>query len=125
MLKNKEGKYLILKRSSEKYGTFGDMWDIPGGRIEPGTELLENLKREIREETGLELSSEPKLIYAQDILRHADKHVVRLTYLASSGGEVLLDISENVEYKWLTREELRALPGLDLYVTEVLDKGLA
>ncbi len=124
LLKNSEGKYLILKRSAEKYGKFGDMWDIVGGRIEPGTTLLENLKREIHEETQLKLVSEPKLIYAQDILRHADKHVVRLTYAADATGEIVLDTSENVEYKWLTLEELKNLDCLDLYVKEILDKGL-
>ena len=29
-----------------------DKWDIPGGRITPGTDLLTNLKREIVEEVG-------------------------------------------------------------------------
>jgi 8-oxo-dGTP pyrophosphatase MutT (NUDIX family) len=124
LLKNKEGKYLILKRSAEKYGKFGDMWDIVGGRIEPGSPLINNLKREVWEETKLTLASEPKLIYAQDILRHADKHVVRLTYSADASGELVLDTSENVEYKWLSQKELLALPGLDEYVKEILEKGL-
>jgi ADP-ribose pyrophosphatase YjhB (NUDIX family) len=123
-LRNKEGKYLILKRSAEKYGSFGDMWDLVGGRIEPGSILLDNLKREVKEETQLNILSEPRLIYAQDILRHKDKHVVRLTYTADADGEVILDISENVEYKWLSLEEMKNLGGLDLYVREILDKGL-
>ena len=43
-LKNKEGKFLLLKRSSEKYkGTKGS-WDIVGGRIDIGSKLMENLK---------------------------------------------------------------------------------
>jgi len=31
-----------------------DCWDLPGGGLEPGERLLEGLKREIQEETGLE-----------------------------------------------------------------------
>src|SRR4051812_11184256 len=65
-LKNKDGKYLILKRSRKFYPTVAGLWDVIGGRITPGTSLLENLKREIREEVKLELKEEPQLIDATD-----------------------------------------------------------
>ena len=120
-LKNEEGKYLILLRS-DKYGKFAGKWDLPGGRIEIGTNLLDNLKREIKEETQLEITSEPKLICAQDILRHNDKHVVRLTYTADAKGGLVLDISENTEYKWLSLSEIAQLENLDEFVKEVLDR---
>lgn len=118
LLKNKEGKYLLVRRSSEKYPEVGATWDIVGGRIEMGTPLLDNLKREIFEETKLELVGEPKLIAAQDILK-SDKHVVRLTYLGEADGEIVLD-GENTEYKWSTREELNHIETLDAYFKEVL-----
>ena len=44
LLRNKKGEFLILKRSSEKYKLVKDGWDIPGGRIEPDTGLVDNLK---------------------------------------------------------------------------------
>ena len=123
-LENKDGKYLLLKRSAEKYkGTKGS-WDIVGGRIDPGTKLLDNLKREVKEETGLEIISEPQLIYAQDIILGTDKHVVRLTYVASTKGEPILDTSENVEFKWLTIDEISKQEDLDIYVAEILKKKL-
>ncbi len=90
-LRNKEGKYLLLKRNMEKYKGAKGAWDLVGGRIDPGAPLIENLKREVREETQMEIISEPRLIYAQDILHFIDKHVVRLTYIADSKGEVVLD----------------------------------
>ena len=80
--KNSEGKYLLLKRSPEKYGQVKGSWDIVDGRIEPGTTLLDNLKREIMEETGLEVLGTPKLLAAQDIIPSVEKHVVRLSYVA-------------------------------------------
>jgi ADP-ribose pyrophosphatase YjhB (NUDIX family) len=119
LLKNSEGKYLLLKRNLEKYPEVreDDSWDIVGGRIEIGTSLVENLKREIFEETKLVLTEEPTLIAAQDILR-PDKHVVRLTYTCDIDGEPVLD-EDHTFYKWLTSEELRNQPGLDQYFTEV------
>lgn len=123
-LKNKEGKFLLLKRNMEKYGDVKGTWDIVGGRINPGTTLEENLAREIVEETQLKLSSGPRLIAAQDILKWTDKHVVRLTYVAAAEGDLVLDTSENTDYVWLTLEELKSQTDLDVYVKDVIDKGL-
>ena len=123
-LKNKEGKILLLKRSQEKYKGTKGTWDIVGGRIDPGSKLIDNLKREIKEQTQLEINSEPQLIYAQDIIPNEEKHVVRLSYIANVDGEPVLDTSENVEYKWLTIDELKKHDDLDIYVKEILDKGL-
>lgn len=122
-LKNKEGKYLLIKRSPEKYPEVDKPWDIVGGRIEAGSSLLENLLREVREETGLEIVSEPRLIAAQDILRIEGKHIVRLSYVADSEGEPKLDTNENTEYRWLSVGEMKKQQGLDMYVKEILEKN--
>lgn len=123
-LKNTEGKFLLLKRNPEKYNNTKGSWDLSGGRIELGTSLIENLQREIKEETILTVISVPQLIYAQDILHYENKHVVRLTYVANCEGEIILDTTENTEYKWLTLEEMKRQEDLDQYVKEILDKGL-
>jgi 8-oxo-dGTP diphosphatase len=96
------------------------MWDIVGGRINIGSPLIENLKREVMEEAGLEITGEPKLITAQDILK-TDKHVVRLTYLGFADGEVKLS-EEHSEYKWLSFGEISKLEPMDEYFKEVISK---
>lgn len=123
LLKNREGKYLLVRRSAEKYKNFVGSWDIVGGRIEPGTPLIENLKREIKEEIGLEVRDKPKLIAAQDILRVPGRHVVRLTYVAAIDGEPRLS-DESVEYRWHTVEELKSNDDIDVYFKELLDKNV-
>ena len=120
LLKNEEGKYLVVRRSNEEYPEIGAEWDIVGGRINAGFSLLENLKREVLEETGLQIKYEPKLIAAQDILKK-EKHVVRLTYLGLADGEVKLS-DEHSEYKWLSLKEISKLEPMDLYFKEVLSK---
>lgn len=122
-LKNKEGKYLLLKRLSEKYPDVSGAWDIPGGRIHPGISLLENLRREVKEETSLEIISEPRLLAAQDIKPGAERHIVRLTYLAETEGEPILDQGEHVEYKWLSLSEMKTEKNLDRYAREVVEKN--
>lgn len=124
-LKNKEGRYLLLKRSRSRFKGIDGTWDIVGGRIDPGTSLVDNLKREVYEETKLSLTSEPRLVYAQDILWYEqDTHVVRLTYVAAVEGDPVLDVSENVEYAWSTVDEMRKRDDLDIYVKEILEKDI-
>ncbi len=120
LLTNKKGEFLLLKRS-EKYAGVGGMWDIPGGRITPGTTLIKNLAREIKEETGLTLGKEVTLLGAQDILRVPGRHVVRLTYEARAKGEVALS-DEHVAFKWVSLEDLRRTRGLDAYLRALLKK---
>lgn len=124
LLKNSEGKYLLIRRSLVKYPEVDNRWDIVGGRINPGTPLLDNLKREVKEETNLDLIGEPRLIGAQDILRIAGKHIVRITYLGEASGDIKLDTSENDDYKWYDFEALQKVEGLDKYFRELLENGI-
>ena len=123
LLKNREGKYLLLLRSAEKYPETGAMWDIPGGRIDAGSALFENLKREVMEETSLKLTNEPKLVAAQDIMRMPGRHVVRLTYVGEIEGVPQLD-EDHTEFGWFTLEEIKNLKDLDIYLKELLFRGI-
>src|SRR3989338_6117438 len=120
ILQNKEGKFLVVLRSAIKYPEAGAKWEIVGGRINPGFSLMENLKREVREETGLEITGEPKLIAAQDIVR-PHKHIARLTYTGFADGEVKLS-DEHTDFKWLSFPEIKKLYPIDKYLEEVLTK---
>ncbi|MCH8244582.1 NUDIX hydrolase [Patescibacteria group bacterium] len=122
LLKNKEGKYLLLKRSAEKYPEVNDLWDIVGGRIDAGVSLFENLKREVKEEINLDLEGEQTLIAAQDILKASNRHIVRLTYLGTINGEPELD-SDHTEFGWFTMEEIKTLDGLDVYFKELVSEN--
>ena len=125
LLKNKAGKFLLVRRNPKKYPEVGAKWDIIGGRINPGTPLLENLKREVKEEVGLEYIGEPKLIAAQDILRIVDRHVVRLTFIGEAEGEPRLD-DDHLEFKWFGAQEIKQMNSedLDIYFKELLDKKI-
>ena len=121
LLQNERGEYLLLRRSLIKYPEVKGRWDIVGGRIKAGKTLLENLQREIEEETGLIFRGVPKLIAAQDILRNHERHVVRLTYLGQVTGVVNLDVTENDDYKWYEWKELNEIEDIDIYFKQLLD----
>lgn len=60
VIKNEEGKILIDKRLST--GLMANLWEFPGGKIEEGETVIECIKREIKEELGIEINVEEHLI---------------------------------------------------------------
>jgi ADP-ribose pyrophosphatase YjhB (NUDIX family) len=121
LIYNKSHQFLLIKRS-EKYGYLAGQWDIPGGRIRPGTDLLTNLAREVKEETNLVIYDQPILLTAQDIITKTNRHIVRLTYLAQARGEISIQDEEVTEYQWCSQLEVAKLNNLDSYIKEVFDK---
>jgi 8-oxo-dGTP diphosphatase len=116
---NKEDRYLFLRRSAA-FKSGPQNWDIPGGRIESDEALYNALMREVREETGLELVEAGQLLMAQDIfVAGKDLHVVRLTYLGTATGSVVLS-DEHDDYKWMTTSQIVAEPHVDSYLRQVL-----
>jgi 8-oxo-dGTP diphosphatase len=49
-----DGKILLIKKSR---GPYKGLFDLPGGKLEHGEQFEDGLRREIREETGLEVST--------------------------------------------------------------------
>ena len=96
-----DGRYLITRR---KPGTHLEgLWEFPGGKREPGETLEDCLRRELREELGVEIS-EPVLFQT---VRHdyPDKSVELHFYQCGikPGGVQLL---EGADVKWVPAEQL-------------------
>jgi len=116
---HKDGKYLIVQRSLSKKA-FPGRWTVPGGGLELDDYIntpkqtpdawyfpvIESLKREIKEETGLEVG---KLEYLLDVafVRSDGIPVITLSYYCDwKSGEVQLN-DENIDYKWVSVEEVK------------------
>ena len=56
-LKNKDGLYLMSKRSDEKEWSPG-VWETTGGAVMAGETSLEGAVREVKEELGIDLDPE-------------------------------------------------------------------
>jgi len=103
IIKNKEGKYLVLFKSDIEDINPNEI-DIPGGRLEFGEGVEEGLKREIREEINLIINIEkPSRVWS---LLKDDLHLVGITFLATYvEGSINLSDEHN-SYRWVTKEEI-------------------
>ena len=103
----KEEKFLILKRSPD-VKTYPDCWEFPGGKLEEEEEPKEGLKREVREETGLEVEiKKPKFVSSEKIKDHYAYYVLFKAEIL--GKEEIRLSKEHTEYKWATKEEILKL----------------
>ena len=65
IIQDEQGRILVSQRSLDSKAYPGK-WQIPGGKVEPGEELLTALKREVKEETDLEITAiNDLLLYAK------------------------------------------------------------
>ena len=87
---------------------WGDRWGIPGGKIERGETGEEALAREIREETGLEVS-DIRFVMVQDCIESPEffrkEHFILLNYLAATSSHTVTLNEEAQEFVWVGAEE--------------------
>jgi 8-oxo-dGTP pyrophosphatase MutT (NUDIX family) len=63
LLRDSGGKVLLLQVNPEKlHGERKDYWDLPGGRVQKGGSVIDTLKREVEEETGITEAQDPEEI---------------------------------------------------------------
>lgn len=107
-IENPEGEILLLKESSEyKEGANAGKWDVVGGRIEPGQNFEESLKREIREEAGLKAEI-GKPFYADDWTPEVDGEQWQIhgTYFTAEAKASDVELSEDhEEHAWIDPED--------------------
>lgn len=94
-------------------GQKSDLWCLPGGGVEPAQSLPQNLKREVAEETGLQISIGAPILINEFHDPKGSFHQVELHFRATLTGpdSITLDDPEGVvnRFQWVTREQLAAL----------------
>ena len=99
------GRVLLTRRKAGAH--LAGMWEFPGGKVEPGEDPKDALRRELEEELGIDVRVGEIVDVAFHRYDDADKAVLLLFYDASrtlaSPAPRALDVAE---VKWGTRADL-------------------
>jgi 8-oxo-dGTP diphosphatase len=118
------GRALIVKRAHEPRK--GE-WSLPGGIVELGETLVEAARREIKEETGLDVEVGEVLEVFDRVHRldgRIQYHFVIVDYLCRPIGGTLQAGDDAEGVAWVTADEIAAY-GVNEFATRVILKGLA
>ncbi|GGA42579.1 8-oxo-dGTP diphosphatase MutT [Okeania sp. KiyG1] len=98
---NEAGQILIDKRKPG--GTFGGLWEFPGGKKEAGETIENCIKREILEELGIDIAVEEHLITIEHTYSEikVTLHVYHCRYLQGTPQTIECD-----EFKWVTLDNI-------------------
>jgi 8-oxo-dGTP diphosphatase len=109
VVKDSEGKVLLVKHVPERRGFWQGKWICPGGKLELGETITEGIIREVKEETDLEIRLTEPLVPFDRVVKEGDAttlHVVYIDYLAEVVGGELKPASDVGEAIWVMKEEL-------------------
>jgi 8-oxo-dGTP diphosphatase len=105
----KNGKYLVLKRS-EKNITNKGKWQFPEGKVKFGENILKALKREVKEETNLVVTDAKLFGISSSILKegYGVFRMYRTIFKCKILGSIKLS-EYHEKYAWVDKKSLDKL----------------
>lgn len=111
------GKVLILCRQNTAHSE--GQWNLPGGKVDYGRTVEDEVHNELMEETSLVCTSMHFLFYQDSLpLKPGSMHCINLYFECSVKGSLRIN-EESSKFAWIGPEEL-----LDYQLTFRNDEGL-
>ena len=101
----RDNNILISKRHSN--AMLGGLWEFPGGKIKEGESAKECVKREIKEELGVNVSVGGKITTIKHAYSHFTIELTAYHCQYQSGEPATLDCAD---FKWITTDQIESLP---------------
>ncbi|HWL65605.1 MAG TPA: NUDIX hydrolase [Actinomycetota bacterium] len=114
-----DGALLMVKRGHEPAK---GLWSVPGGRLERGEYMTAAVKREVKEETGLDIEV-GGLVGFLEVL--GDQHYVILDFAARVDGERTPNAgADAAEARWIPLEQIEELECTPRFVETLKSWGV-
>ena len=121
-----EGRVLLVRRLQPP---LQGRWSLPGGLVETGETLAEAVRREVREETGLDVEVGPIVEVVERVVPDQDGrveyHYVLLDYLCTRRGGTARAASDAGDVTWATLDELAPRYGIAKSTKRVIERAFA
>jgi 8-oxo-dGTP pyrophosphatase MutT (NUDIX family) len=134
---SKDNKLFMGKKDPQGQGVYADCWHIPGGGVDAGETFQAALVREIKEETGIDISkyNTNKLNYvdhgtSEKVLKDTGEkvfcemtfNIFKITISDKTADEILVKLEDDlIQYKWFGLAELKSIkvtpPSVRLFRT--------
>jgi len=102
----------LVKHVPGRGGFWQGKWICPGGKLEEGETIEEGIKREVKEETNLDIELTRPLVPFDRVVKEDNKvmlHVIYIDYMARLVAGELRPGSDVGEGRWVERKSLSQL----------------
>jgi 8-oxo-dGTP diphosphatase len=120
-------RVFLPKRADTKKFLPG-VFELPGGHIEWGEDIVEGLKREIMEEHGMHVRvGDPfaAFTYANEVKGSHSVEVVYFAVFEDPLGQIQLNPEDHSEFKWVAQDEIDGIGPISDAELQNVRKGLA
>jgi 8-oxo-dGTP diphosphatase len=122
IIRNYENKVLIVKR--EPNDSFPNKWEFPGGKADYGEHPEDSVKREIKEETGLEIT--PLFPVVINEYKNVKKNVsyIEIFYIAdlTPTNQIVTLSTEHTEFAWIDFDDAANFDTTE-YILDVIKRA--
>jgi mutator protein MutT len=104
---NDEGRLFLARRGPQAKNERG-LWEFPGGSVEFGERLADALRREMREEYGIEIEVSELLDVVDHILPDEGQHWVSPTFICTivAGEPTIHEAAKCTQIGWFAPDQM-------------------
>ena len=123
LIYNSKNEILLVKTHKWQH-----LYSVPGGKISYGETMQDAFRREVKEETNLDIY-DIRFVCIQDCIHHKEfyqkKHFLLINFVAYTTSETVILNEEAYEYRWIDIKDSLKLPLNEpclLYTSDAADE---